>query len=43
VWADGVYSHVRMDDRLGLLVIIGSDETGRKELIALEADWKLHR
>jgi putative transposase len=26
VWADGVYSHVRMDDRLCLLVIIGSDE-----------------
>lgn len=35
VWADGIYSHVRMDDRLCLLVIIGSDETGRKELLAL--------
>ncbi|WP_031432313.1 IS256 family transposase [Methylomarinum vadi] len=35
VWADGIYSNVRMDDRLCLLVIIGSDETGRKELIAL--------
>ena len=46
VWADGVYSTVRTDDRLCLLVIIGSDETGRKELLALsdgyresEANW----
>lgn len=46
VWADGVYSTVRMDDRLCILVIIGSDETGRKELLALsdgyresEASW----
>ncbi|SCZ86587.1 transposase (fragment) [Nitrosomonas mobilis] len=37
---------MRMDDRLCLLVIIGSDETGRKELLALsdgyresEASW----
>ncbi|MGR9117470.1 MAG: IS256 family transposase [Gammaproteobacteria bacterium] len=35
VWADGIYSHVRLDDRLCMLVIIGSDEWGRKELIAL--------
>jgi len=46
VWADGVYSTVRMDERLCLLVIIGADETGRKELLALldgyresEASW----
>ena len=46
VWAYGIYSTVRMDDRLCLLVIIGSDETGRKELLALsdgyresEASW----
>jgi len=46
VWADGIYSTVRMDDRLCLLVIIGADETGRKELLALsdgyresEASW----
>lgn len=46
VWADGIYSNVRMDDRLCLLVIIGSDEAGRKELLALsdgyresEASW----
>ena len=35
IWADGVYSHVRMDDKLCLLVIIGSDETGRKEVLAV--------
>ncbi len=40
VWADGVYSHVRMDDRLCLLVIIGSDENGRKELVALADGYR---
>lgn len=40
VWADGVYSNVRMDDRLCLLVIIGSDETGRKELLALSDAYR---
>ena len=35
VWADGVYSNVRMDDRLCLLVIVGSDDTGRKEVLAV--------
>ena len=46
VWADGVYSNVRMDDRLCLLVIVGSDDTGRKEVLAVvdgyresEASW----
>src|SRR5699024_6652038 len=46
-WADGVYSNVRMDDRLCLLVIIGVTEHGRKELVAVEdgyresaADWQ---
>jgi len=46
VWADGIYSTVRMDDRLCLLTLIGSDEMGRKELLALsdgyresEASW----
>lgn len=46
VWADGVYSSVRMDDRLCLLVIVGSDDTGRKEVLAVvdgyresEASW----
>lgn len=46
VWADGVYCNVRMDDRLCLLVIVGSDDTGRKEVLAVvdgyresEASW----
>ncbi len=46
IWADGVYCNVRMDDRLCLLVIVGSDDTGRKEVLAVvdgyresEASW----
>ena len=46
VWADGIYCNVRMDDKLCLLVIMGSDETGRKEVLAVvdgyresEASW----
>lgn len=46
IWADGVYCNVRMDDKLCLLVIVGSDETGRKEVLAVvdgyresEASW----
>ena len=46
VWADGVYSNVRMDDRLCLPVVVGSDDTGRKEVLAVvdgyrasEASW----
>lgn len=35
-WADGVYSNVRLDDRLCLLVMIGVTEHGHKELIAVE-------
>ncbi len=33
IWADGVYSKVRMDDKLCLLVIIGVDDTGRLHVI----------
>jgi putative transposase len=40
VWVDGVYSNVRMDDRLCLLVMVGSDETGRKELLALSDGYR---
>lgn len=40
VWADGIYSNVRQDDRLCLLVIIGSDENGRKELLALTDGYR---
>lgn len=46
IWADGVYSNVRQDDRLCLLVLLGSDDTGRKEVLAVvdgyresEASW----
>ena len=45
-WDDGIYSNVRMDGRLCLLVIIGITEHGRKELVAVadgyresEASW----
>lgn len=34
-WADGIYSKVRMDDKLCLLVIIGVTESGQKELVAV--------
>jgi len=40
IWADGIYCNVRMDDRLCLLVIIGSDETGRKELLVLSDGYR---
>lgn len=39
-WADGIYSNVRMDDRLCLLVIIGVTEHGNKELIAVEDGYR---
>lgn len=46
IWADGIYSNVRLDDKLCLLVVIGSDDTGRKEVLAVvdgyresEASW----
>lgn len=39
-WADGIYSHVRMDDRLCLLVVIGVTEHGYKELVAVEDGYR---
>lgn len=39
-WVDGIYSRVRMDDRLCLLVIVASDETGRKELLAVSDGYR---
>ena len=39
-WADGVYSRVRMDDKLCLLVIIGTTEEGVKELVAVEDGYR---
>ncbi len=35
-WADGVYSNVRMDNKLCLLVVVGVTEHGHKELVAVE-------
>jgi len=40
IWVDGIYSNVRMADRLCLLVIIGVNEQGKKELIALEDGYR---
>lgn len=39
-WADGIYSHVRQDDRLCLLVSIGVTEHGRQELVAVEEGYR---
>ena len=40
IWADGVYSQVRMDDKLCLLVMIGADEFGNKEILAVEDGFR---
>ncbi len=40
LWADGVHCNVRLDDRLCLLVIIGSDEQGNKELLAVSDGYR---
>ncbi|VVS95298.1 transposase mutator type [Desulfoluna spongiiphila] len=39
-WADGVYSNVRMDNRLCLLVIVCVTEHGIKELVAVEDGFR---
>jgi len=40
LWADGIYSQVRMDDKLCLLVILGVTEHGCKELVAVEDGYR---
>jgi len=40
LWVDGIYSNVRLDDRLCLLVVMGVTEHGRKELIAVEEGYR---
>ncbi len=40
IWADGIHGNVRMDNRLCLLVIIGSDSQGNKELIGLSDGYR---
>ena len=40
-WVDGVYLHARMEEaKQCILVVIGADETGRKELVALQDGWR---
>jgi transposase-like protein len=40
-WADGVYFSPRLDqDKQGILVIIGADELGRKELLAIADGYR---
>jgi putative transposase len=41
LWADGVYFTPRLErERQCLLVLIGADATGRKELLAVEDGWR---
>lgn len=39
-WADGIYSNVRLDDKLCLLVVMGVTEYGDKELVAVEDGFR---
>ena len=40
VWADGVYFQPRMDDKQCVLVLIGADEWGRKEILGLTDGYR---
>jgi putative transposase len=41
IWVDGIYFNVRLDDeRSCILVIIGADRNGNKELIAVEDGYR---
>lgn len=41
IWVDGIHFNVRLeDDRCCILVIIGADEDGNKELIAVESGYR---
>lgn len=39
-WVDGIYLKARMEDRQCILVVIGADEFGNKELVALEDGYR---
>lgn len=39
-WVDGVYLEARLEEKQCMLVIIGADETGRKELVALQGGFR---
>lgn len=40
LWADGVYLTARMEDKQCLLVLIGSDEFGKKEIVAVQDGFR---
>ena len=39
-WVDGIYLQARMEDKQCVLVIVGADEFGNKELVALEDGFR---
>lgn len=39
-WVDGVYLEARLEQRQCILVIIGADDTGKKELVALRGGFR---
>ena len=39
-WVDGIYLKARMEDKQCLLVIIGADEFGNKELVSVEDGFR---
>ena len=40
VWADGIYFNIRGGERQCILVIIGVNDTGHKELLGMEAGYR---
>lgn len=40
IWADGIYFNIRNDERQCILVIIGVNESGHKELLGLQAGYR---
>jgi transposase-like protein len=39
-WVDGIYFQVRGEDKLCTLVILGADDTGKKEVVAIEDGYR---
>lgn len=39
-WVDGVYLEARLEERQCMLIVIGADETGKKELVALRGGFR---
>ena len=39
-WVDGVYLNARMEDKQCLLVIVGADEFGNKELVTVQGGFR---